>query len=109
YPTLLASRNPPTSCERNFSILTLPWPPSATSAPRTAACGAQRPGLNIAPAIGADGTIYVASRGHGQVNLFGAGGDRASYVVAVNPNLTLKWATALAHTLNDGCGHLVPT
>jgi outer membrane protein assembly factor BamB len=30
-------------------------------------------------------------------------------VVAVNPNLTLKWATSLKNTLNDGCGILVPT
>jgi hypothetical protein len=69
-------------------------------------CGAQRPGLNIAPAIGPDGTIYTASRGH---NPGSGGGDRASYVVAVNPDLTLKWATSLSHTLNNGCGHLIPT
>jgi outer membrane protein assembly factor BamB len=109
YPTLLASVNPPTVCERNFSIFTLPWPPTPTANPRTTACGAQRPGLNIAPAIGPDGTIYIASRGHGNPALFGAGGDRASYVVAVNPNLTLKWAASLSHTLHNGCGHLVPT
>jgi hypothetical protein len=108
YPSLLASVLPPTVCERNFSVSTLPWPPSPTTPPRTASCGDQRPGLNIAPAIGPDGTIYLASRGHGQVSLFGAGGDRASYVVAVNPNLTLKWATSLSHTLNNGCGVLIP-
>jgi len=108
YGDLLAPVNPPAVCERSFSVATLPWPPSLTSSPRTAACGAQRPGLNIAPAIGSDGTIYTASKGHGNVNLFGAGGDRASYVVALNPDLTLKWATSLAHTLNDGCGGLVP-
>jgi hypothetical protein len=108
YPALLASVNPPTVCERGFSDATLPWPPSPTTPPKTAACGAQRPGMNIAPAIGPDGTIYVASRGHGDVSLFGAGGDRASYVAAVNPNLTLKWATSLTHTLNDGCGVLIP-
>src|SRR5215831_10591423 len=108
YADLLAPVNPPAVCERAFSVTTLPWPPSPSSSPRTAACGAQRPGLNIAPAIGPDGTIYTASKGHGDVNLFGAGGDRASYVVAVHPNLTLKWASPLAHTLNDGCGGLVP-
>jgi hypothetical protein len=104
YPSLLSSVNPPTLCERNFLSSQLPWPPTPTTLPRMGNCGAQRPGLNIAPAIGPDGTIYTASRGH----LF-TGGDRASYVVAVNPNLTLKWATSLSHTLNDGCGHLVPT
>ncbi len=112
YPALLSSVNPPTICERSFSIATLPWPPSPSSAPRTGNCGAQRPGLNIAPAIGPDGTIYTASKGHGdpvQINNFGiVAGDRASYVVAVNPDLTLKWATSLQHTLNDGCGILVP-
>lgn len=108
YPALLSSVNPPTVCERSFSNATLPWPPSPTSSPRTTICGAQRPGLNIAPAIGPDGTIYTASKGHGNPALFGAGGDRASYVVAVNPDLTLKWAASLAHTLNDGCGVLVP-
>jgi len=106
YPTLLASANPLTVCERNFLSSQLPWPPTPDTAPRTGPCGAQRPGLNITPAIGPDGTIYTASRGH---NPGFGGGDRASYVVAVNPNLTLKWATSLAHTLNDGCGHLVPT
>ena len=105
YPALLSSVNPPTVCERNFTVATLPWPPSPTTPPRTGACGAQRPGLNIAPAIGPDGTIYTASRGH---NPGSGGGDRASYVVAVNPDLTLKWATSLTHTLNDGCGVLMP-
>jgi outer membrane protein assembly factor BamB len=102
YPDLLAGATPPAICERSFSVLTLPWPPSPTSVPRTASCGAQRPGLNIAPAIAADGTIYTGSRGHNPA------GDRAAYVVAVNPNLTLKWARSLIHTLNDGCGATVP-
>ena len=104
YSTLLAGVAPAATdpCERSFSVATLPWPPNPASAPRTLPCGAQRPGLNIAPAIGPDGTIYTGSRGHNPA------GDRASYVVAVNPNLTLKWASSLAHTFNDGCGVLVP-
>jgi hypothetical protein len=111
YPTLLTSVNPPTICERSFRTADLPWPPSPGSNPRTGLCGAQRPGLNIAPAIGSDGTIYTASKGHGdpaQINSGIVAGDRAAYVVAVNPNLTLKWATSLQHTLNDGCGVTVP-
>jgi outer membrane protein assembly factor BamB len=104
YPTLLAPVSPPSdsTCERSFANATLPWPPDPTSVPRLGLCGAQRPGLNIAPAIGRDGTIYTASRGHFP------SGDRASFVVAVNPDLTLKWATSLQHALNDGCGVLVP-
>ncbi len=112
YGTLLAAIAPAASdpCERSFTASTLPWPPSPSSNPRTRPCGAQRPGLNIAPAIGPDGTIYTASKGHGESNFFGfqLSGDRASFVVAVNPDLTRKWATSLAHTLNDGCGILLP-
>jgi len=107
FPTLLAGIAP-TRCERNFSIFVnpLPWPPvnpvtGAFLPPRMGNCGAQRAGLNIAPAIGPDGTIYTATRGH---NPGSGGGDRASFVVAINPNLTLKWATSLSHTLHDGCG-----
>ena len=105
FDTLLAPINPPGAndqCERSFAVSTLPWPPDPTSSPRTGACGAQRPGLNIAPAIGPDGTIYTGSRGHLPA------GDRQAYVVAVNPNFTLKWATSLKNTLNSGCGVLLP-
>jgi hypothetical protein len=111
YGTLLASAHPPAAtdqCEVGFDNSTLPWPPSPTSVPFTAPCGAQRPGLNLAPAIGPDGTIYTASRGHGDPSSFGFAGDRATYVIAVKPNLTLKWATTLTHTLNDGCGVIIP-
>jgi len=106
YGTLLAPVNPPAAnaiaCERSFAVSTLPWPPDPTSEPRTGLCGGQRPGLNIAPAISADGTIYTASRGHEPA------GDSQAYVVAVQPNLTLQWATSLKDTLNDGCGVTVP-
>ena len=81
---------------------TLPWPPSSGStAPFfPGACGSQRPGINIAPAIAADGTIYTGSRAH-----FDA---MVSYLVAVNSNLTPKWAASLQNILNDGCGVIVP-
>jgi hypothetical protein len=49
--------------------------------------GIQRPGVNIAPAIASDSTIYTASVAHL---------DRlSSFVVAVNPDLTPKWAGSL--------------
>jgi len=113
FSTLLANSLPPgNTCERNFSIFAqpLPWPPlnpdgTCCRGPRMGNCGAQRAGLNITPAIGPDGTIYTGTRGH---NPGSGGGDRASFVVAINPNLTLKWATSLAHTLNDGCGVTIP-
>jgi outer membrane protein assembly factor BamB len=104
YSSLLPLAPTGTQCERSFFTGALPWPgPNNFAAPRIGQCGGQRPGLNIAPAIAPDGTIYTASRGH-----FPAG-DRQSYVLALNPNLTLKWATSLKNTLNDGCGVTVPT
>src|SRR5262249_53479161 len=76
------------------------WPPSPNAVPPQAFCGQQRPGLNIAPAIAADGTIYTASRA--------ANNSRYAYLVAVNPDLTLKWAASLRDRgINDGCGVLV--
>ncbi len=103
YSDLMAPANPPTTCVRAFSAdgVDLPWPPSANATPTSSACGPQRTGLNIAVAIAEDGTIYTGSR----ANL----ASRYSYLVAVNPNLTLKWAASLRDRgINDGCGVLVP-
>jgi hypothetical protein len=89
------------SCEGSFSgTSTLPWPPSTGSIPTPTHCGSQRPGVNIAPAIGPDGTVFTASRAHFN--------PHTSYMIAVNPDLTLKWVTPMQHLLNDGCGVLVP-
>jgi outer membrane protein assembly factor BamB len=84
----------------------LPWPPppnpdGTPALPPLAPCGTQRPGVNAAPAIGEDGTIFVVSRAHLR--------DRESYLVAVHPDLTPRWATSLKGTLADGCGVLVPS
>jgi len=104
YSDLLAQANPPppTTCVGTFEGNTeLPWPPTPTSKPASGPCGFQRVGLNIAPAIAPDGTIYTASR----ANL----NTRYSYLVAVNPDLTLKWAGSLRDRgINDGCGVLIP-
>jgi len=103
YADLMAPANPPTTCVRAFSAdgVDLPWPPSPGATPSSGPCGPQRVGLNIAPAIGPDGTIYTGSR----ANL----NSRYSYLVAVNPNLTLKWAASLRDRgINDGCGVLIP-
>ena len=95
------------SCPGTFAQMpnagtTLPWPPSTGSTPPffPGLCGSQRPGVNIAPAIAPDGTIYTGSRAH-----FDA---MVSYLVAVNSNLTPKWAASLQNVLNDGCGVIVP-
>jgi hypothetical protein len=78
----------------------LPWPPTPTSVPPTLPCGSQRPPLNVAPAIAPDGTIYTASVAHFD--------SMVAYLVAVNPDLTPKWAVTLQHRMNDGCGVLLP-
>jgi BACON domain-containing protein len=63
-------------------------------------CGSQRPGINIAPAIGPDGTIYIGSVAHFS--------DGQAYVVAVNSNLTPKWSTLMQSLLSDACGGSPP-
>jgi hypothetical protein len=79
-----------------------PWPPSPTAVPPTGPCGSQRPGINVAPAVSADGsTIYTVSRAHFD--------NFVSYLVAVNTaDLTPKWQASLQNRLNDGCGVLLP-
>ncbi|HEX3766315.1 MAG TPA: hypothetical protein VHW23_46805 [Kofleriaceae bacterium] len=82
----------------------LPWPPlnpdGTVVPPPSGPCGPQTPGLNVAPAIGADGTIFTVS--HAQFNV------RYSYVIAVHPDLSPKWATSLRDLLHDGCGVNTP-
>jgi hypothetical protein len=83
-----------------FDTSTLPWPPSNSAQPAPQPCGSQRPGVNVAPAIAPDGTIYTVSRAHFD--------SLVSYLVAVNPDLTPKWAASLQNLLSDGCGVLLP-
>jgi outer membrane protein assembly factor BamB len=92
----LGAPDPTSLCKTQFSDAVLPWPPSPTAAPPSVPCGSQRPGINATPAIGLDGTVYVGSRAHRA--------DRYSFLLAVNPDLTPKWATSLRNLLNDGCG-----
>jgi hypothetical protein len=79
----------------------LPWPPPPRAdgspiLPPLLPCGSQRPGVNVAPAVGADGTIFTVSRAHFN--------SRYSFVVAVASDLTPRWATSLRGLLADGCG-----
>ncbi len=83
-------------CANAFSAATLPWPPSTTAVAPTVPCGTQRPGLNVAPAVAPDGTIYVATRGH----LL----SRETWLLAINSNLTQKWIRSMRNRFNDGCG-----
>jgi hypothetical protein len=105
YATLIPNAPPATgNCPGTFypgiyDTSALPWPPSPTAMPTPVLCGSQRPGVNLAPAIGLDGTIYTGSRAHYD--------SLVSYLVAVNPDLTPKLVTSLENLLNDGCGVLV--
>src|SRR6185503_5920842 len=83
-------------CVNAFTTQPLPWPPSPTAVPASVPCGTQRPGLNIAPAVAPDGTIFVATRGH----LL----SRETWMLAINPDLTQKWIRSMRNRFNDGCG-----
>jgi hypothetical protein len=103
-----AAPQPTDQCFNAFSASQLPWPPSATAIPPTVTCGLQRVALNVAPAIAPDGTIYSVTRAHFI--------SRYGFLIAVNPDLTLKWATSLRGNdrvpgdyfsggyMADGCG-----
>lgn len=85
-----------TNCKASFAATQLPWPPSPNAKPPLIPCGSERAAMNIAPAIAPDGTIYTISKAHLVT--------RYNYLVAVNPNLTGKWAASFRGRLNDGCG-----
>jgi hypothetical protein len=87
---------PTDACETTFGDADLPWPPSTTATPPTADCGTQRVALNAAPAVAADGTIYIVSRAHFS--------SRYTYLVAVHPDLSPKWDASLRDRFHDGCG-----
>jgi hypothetical protein len=61
------------------------------------ASGSQRPGINVAPAIAADGTLYTSSRGHLSAI--------ASYLISVNTQtMSANWVTTLS---SGGAGTIV--
>ena len=91
---------PVDGCTTSFAADALPWPPAPDARPPAAPCGSQRPGLNAAPAVGPDGTIYAISRAHFN--------SAYGYLVAVNPDLTPKRSASLRGRLNDGCDVLLP-
>jgi hypothetical protein len=87
-------------CNVSFANNQLPWPPAPNANPKTTPCGSQRAAMNMAPAIAPDGTIYTVSKAHLVT--------RYNYLIAVNSNLTGKWAASLRGRLNDGCGVSFP-
>jgi len=87
------------NCEVGFSTAP-PWPPTPTAVAPTIKCGDVRPGINVAPAVGSDGTIYTVARNHFVT--------RYGYLVAVNPDMTPKWTASMHNILNDGCNVQIP-
>jgi uncharacterized protein (TIGR03437 family) len=83
-------------CLGTFNTAQLPWPPSSSAIPGSLTCGTQRAGLNIAPAIAPDGTIYSVTRSHFT--------GRYSFLVAIAPDLSKKWVASLRDRFHDGCG-----
>jgi len=99
-PPASSQNCPGTFFNLNDNGASLPWPPTVNAVPPPQVCGSQRPGINIAPAVGPDGTIFTASRAHFD--------SLVSYVVAVEPDFSgPKWAASLQSLLNDGCGVLL--
>jgi len=83
-PRGAAADRPVRQCLQYCSVALAPKP---TAIPPTVTCGLQRAAINIAPAIGPDGTIYSVTRAHFI--------SRYGYLVAINPDLTPKWAASL--------------
>jgi outer membrane protein assembly factor BamB len=84
-----------------------PWPPppqadGSPTLPPQFPCLSQRAGVNITPAVGRDGTIFTVTRAHSLA------ASNYGYLVALRPDLSLKWATSMRDKLDDGCGVLVP-
>jgi len=97
FKTLVPNAPAPNDqCKRQFPDSQLPWPPSPDAVAPTINCGSQRPGINVTPAVAPDGTIYTISRTHFAT--------RYGFLVAINPDLTPRWAATLRGHLNDGCG-----
>ena len=98
YMTLTSTEAPlPTgACLTSFSASQLPWPPSSAAVPAAGQCGSQRAGINAAPAIGPDGTIYSVTTAHFNPSY--------GFLVALNPDLSRKWVASLSNRFNDGCG-----
>jgi hypothetical protein len=91
----------PATCLGRFPNSALPWPPSPTAMPTTTfPCGIARAGVNVAPAIAPDGTVYTVGRVDNS--------PRYGWLVAVHPDLTLQWDASMRNVFNDGCGVLIP-
>jgi hypothetical protein len=50
--------------------------------------------------VATDGTVYTVSVAHFD--------NQVAYMIAINPDLTPKWASSMQYRLTDGCGVLLP-
>lgn len=101
YATLVPNAPAPgASCLAEFPANQAPWPPTPDAVPGSIPCGSQRAGINLAPAVADDGTVYTVSRAH-----FNA---RWAWLIAVNPDLTPKWTASLRNRFHDGCNVILP-
>jgi hypothetical protein len=94
-----AAPQPTDQCLGIFSVKQLPFPPSPDAVPPSVPCGHMRPGLNAAPAVAPNGTIYTVTRNLADVT------GRYSGMAAVNSDLTPKWWTSFRDRLNDACNN----
>jgi hypothetical protein len=102
YPALMDNPpSPESSCLGAYynDNTPAPWPP-ADNHRVSVTCGSLRPGLNIAPAVGADGTVFTIA--------FPNNAPNAGALLALNPDLTPKWTASLQEIFDDGCGVLIP-
>jgi outer membrane protein assembly factor BamB len=112
YRTLIPSAPKPTDlCYGTFNDMSprpaKPWPPApqpdgSPTLPPQIPCLSQQAGANVAPAVGTDGTIFTVTRAHSRST------SNYAFVVALHPDLTLKWAASMRGRLNDACGVLTP-
>ncbi|HKS98030.1 MAG TPA: hypothetical protein VJT31_00745 [Rugosimonospora sp.] len=112
YRTLIPDAPKPSDlCYGTFANLSpqpaRPWPPApqpdgSPTLPPLVPCLSQRAATNVAPAIGPDGTVFTVSRAQN------AHTSNYAYVIALHPDLRLKWAASMRGELDDGCGVLTP-
>lgn len=91
---------PAAQCALEFTASQLPWPPSPSAVAPTTTCGSLRAGINLAPAVDANGVVYTVAKTHQNA--------RWGWLIAVNPNLTPKWSASLRNRFHDGCNVLLP-
>jgi outer membrane protein assembly factor BamB len=101
YSALVAGEPAPNAqCTFEFGAGDLPWPPSPSAVAPSTTCGTLRAGINLAPAVDANGVVYTVAKTH--LNA------RWGWLIAVNPDLTPKWTASLRNRFDDGCNVLLP-